>query len=62
MFNKKYWFVKIRTTRKYIGFLFLQLVLSFVVAVIGLTNEKHFRNSYTVALEIIICMCIAFDL
>lgn len=38
LINKKYWFAKVRTTRKYIAFLFLQLVLSFVVAVVGLSN------------------------
>lgn len=62
MLNKKYWFVKVRTTRKYIAFLFLQLVLSFVVAVVGLSNEQHFRSTPTVVLEIVICLCIAFDL
>jgi hypothetical protein len=62
MISKKYWFLKIRTTPKYIGFLFLQLVLSFVVAIVGFSNEQHFRSSYTIALEIVICFCIAFDL
>lgn len=62
MLDRRYWFVRIRTTRKYIAFLFLQLVLSFVVTVVGLTNEHHFRSTPTVVLEIVICLCIAFDL
>lgn len=62
MLDKKYWFAKFRTTKKYIGFLVMQLILSLAVAVIGFTNENHFRSKYTISLEIIIAICIAFDL
>jgi hypothetical protein len=62
MLSKKYLFVKIRTNRKYIGFLICQFLLSLAIIIVGLTSSRHFRSPTTIALEIAIAVCMALDL
>jgi hypothetical protein len=50
MLSKKYLFVNLRTNPKYILFLIVQLVLSFLVAILGLTSQQHFRSTCTISL------------
>lgn len=50
MLSTKYLFVKLRTNRKYLVFLFLQLVLSLSIIIVGLVANEHFRNAYILAL------------
>lgn len=60
--NTEYFFVRIRTTKRYFCFLLFQLVLSLFVVIVALTQPLQLKNSMTIAAEITVALCIALDM
>ena len=60
--NARWFFRKIRTTYKYIGFLIFQLLLSTSILLIAFIHPQSFRSPIALALEYFLIFCIFLDL
>lgn len=62
MLSADYWLLRLRTSKKYLGFLVFQCLLSVLIIVVGILNNEHLKHPAVLTLEYLLSITILADM